>query len=133
MTFPGKRTDFGKNSKFDFQLAQAHIHERRLATLLLGGKVELKTERWQWEQTGNLCVEYRQNGQPSGIAVTEADVWAHELCSPDGTTRVWLMFPVERLKRLARAAYKAGNWRKGGDDGRMEVVLIPIMSLFYDA
>jgi hypothetical protein len=130
VSFPDKKT-FG-GAKFDIQLGDAKVHERHLEALLLNGTIELKTETWQWEQTGNLCIEYRQNGQPSGIAVTEADVWAHELCSPDGQTRVWLMFPVERLKRLAREAYKAGRWRKGGDGERFEMVLIPIKGLFYD-
>jgi hypothetical protein len=34
---------------------------------------------WQWEQTGNICIEYRQRDQPSGIAATKADVWVHEI------------------------------------------------------
>jgi hypothetical protein len=130
MSFSGKRS-FG-GDKFDIQLSAAEVRERQLEALLLGGKIELKTETWQWEQTGNLCIEYRQNGRPSGIAVTQADVWAHQLCAPDGETRLWVMFPVERLKRLAREAYKAGRWRRGGDDERFEMVLIPIRSLFHD-
>jgi hypothetical protein len=129
MSTPHERPHFG-GSKFDIQLSRAEVHEQQLEALLLGGKIELKTETWQWEQTGNLCIEYRQNGQPSGIAVTEADVWAHELCRGDETL-VWLMFPVERLKRLAREAYKAGRWRKGGDDGRFEMVLISLRDLIY--
>lgn len=122
----------GKGSKFDLQFAQALIDERRLAQVFSGAKierVELKSETWQWEQTGNICIEFRQNGKPSGIAVTTADFWVHEL-KRDGFTLLYLMIPVPRLKELAREAYRAGRWRRGvGDGGRMDVVLLRLSDL----
>src|SRR4029077_10931742 len=88
--------------------------------------IELKSETYQWEQTGNICIEYRQNGQPSGIAITKADVWVHEL-RRDGQTLCWLMFPIERLKDLAREQHRKGNFRKGGGDGgRFCNIIIPL-------
>jgi hypothetical protein len=108
-----------RDSKFDLQLSQALINERRLGEIFQAKrieKVELKSESWLWERTGNIAIEYQQNGKPSGIAVTEADYWVHEL-KRDGETLVYLMFPVERLKALAREAYRAGHYHEGGGDG----------------
>lgn len=123
---------FNHTNKFDIQLSQSLRHERRLGEIFASAKmekIELKSETWQWEQTGNICVEYRQDGKPSGIAVTEADVWVHELRRGDQTL-VYLLFPIERLKELARRQYQAGNWRThSGDGGRFEVVLIPLSEI----
>jgi hypothetical protein len=127
----GKIT-FNRDRKFDLQLSQALINERRLAEIFAGARIErieIKSETWQWEQTGNICIEYRCDGRPSGISVTEADFWVHELRRDDGTL-VYLMFPIERLKELARTAIKAGRCRSGaGDDGRFEVALIRLADI----
>jgi hypothetical protein len=120
---------FNRDNKFDLQLGESLIAERRLSDIFANldiHKIELKTETWQWEQTGNICIEYRQNGQPSGIAVTQAGCWVHEL-RRDGQTLCYLMFPIERLKELARRAYVDGRHREGGGDGgRFSNVLVPL-------
>jgi hypothetical protein len=128
-----------RGRKFDLQLSQALIDERRLGEIFACDKivrpnwrVELKSESWLWEQTGNICVEFRQNGEPSGVAITDADWWVHEL-KRDGATLVYLMFPIERLKALARRAYAEGRYREGvGDGGRFGVVLIPLSWITRD-
>jgi hypothetical protein len=123
---------FNRDNKFDLQLSDALINERRLAEVFSAKKIEkieLKSESWQWERTQNICVEYRQNGAPSGIAITQADYWVHEL-KRDGQTLCYLMFPIERLKELARAAYMAGRYHEGGGDGRRFCnVLIPLSEI----
>jgi hypothetical protein len=123
---------FGHDNKFDMQLSQALIDERRLADIFEHAdihKIELKSESHQWEETGNICIEFAQNGQPSGIAITEATVWVHEL-KRDGETLCYLMFPVERLKKLAREAYQEGRFRTHvGDGGRFDVVLLRLRDI----
>ena len=127
-----EKVTFNHDNKFDLQLSAALINERRLAEIFIGmtiERIELKTESWQWEQTGNICIEYRQRGQPSGIAVTEADCWVHEL-RRDGQTLCYLMFPIERLKELARRAYQEGRYHEGGGDGgRFCNILIPLSEI----
>ena len=91
-------------------------------------KIELKSESYQWEQTGNIAVEYRRKGQPSGISVTEAHFWVHELLR-NGETLVYLMFPIDRLKALARDAIKAGRSRRGGDGDEFDVALIRLSEI----
>jgi hypothetical protein len=127
-----EKITFSRDRKFDLQLSDALIHERRLADIFSTGrieKIELKSETWQWEQTGNICIEYQCDGHPSGISTTRADYWVHELRRGDGTL-VYLMFPIERLKALAREQHRAGNFRHGaGDDGRFSVILIPLREI----
>lgn len=126
------RVAFNHDRKFDLQLSQALVAERRLADIFAEGrieKIELKTETWQWEQTGNICIEFRCDGRPSGISTTEADYWVHEL-RRDDETLVYLMFPVPRLKELARQAIRDGRSRSGaGDGGRFEVALLRLSEI----
>jgi len=125
MSFDGKIA-FNHDRKFDLQLSQALIDERRLAEIFVGSKIEIKSESWQWEQTGNIAIEFRCDGKPSGISTTEADVWVHEL-KRDGKVLVRLMIEVSRLKELCRDAFKRGRWRpNAGDDGRFDVILLKI-------
>lgn len=123
------RVSFNHGAKFDLQLSEALINERRLGEIFEHGhieKIELKSETFQWEKTGNICIEYRQGGRPSGIAVTNADYWVHEL-RRDGQTLCYLMFPIERLKQLARQAYSEGRYHEGGGDGgRFCNILVPL-------
>lgn len=126
-----KEVLISSGKKFDLQLSQALMNERGLARLLGNGKIELKSESWQWEQTGNICIEYLYRGAPSGIAVTEADVWVHEL-KRSGATLMHLFLPVPRLKDLCRIAIKAGKVRhNAGDDGHSSVVLLRIADLLH--
>lgn len=126
-----KLAALNRDEKFDIQLSEALIAERRLADIFAGArieKIELKTETWQWEQTGNIAIEFRRKRQPSGISATEADFWVHEL-RRDGGTLLYLMFPVDRLKQLARDAFRAGDWRRGGDGGEFDVALIRLADI----
>jgi hypothetical protein len=132
MSAMDKTVSFNADKKFDIQLSQSLICERQLADIFANSrieKIELKSETWQWERTGNICIEYKCDGKPSGISTTEADVWVHEL-RRDDETLCYLMFPIERLKKLAREAIRRGRCRSGaGDDGRFDVALIPLREI----
>jgi hypothetical protein len=123
---------FNHDNKFDIQLSESLINTKKLGDIFEYRKIEkieLKSETWQWEQTGNICIEFRQDGKPSGIAVCEADYWVHEL-KRDGKTLVYLMFPIDRLLDLARHHYSLGHWREhAGDGGRFCVVIIPLSEI----
>lgn len=121
-----------RDRKFDLQLSQALINERRLGDIFESAKIErieLKSESHQWEKTGNICIEYRRNGKPSGISTTEADVWVHEL-KRDSETLCYLMFPIARLKALCRQAIKEGKSRTGGGDGgEFDNIILPLKDI----
>jgi hypothetical protein len=131
ITFP----DADQRKKFDLQLDLSFINERELADVFEWHKItklELKSESWLWEQTGNICIEFEHDGKPSGIAATESDYWVHEL-KRDGETLVYLMFPDKRIRQLARDAYRRDKLRNrkqdGGDGGRAKSVLIRLKDI----
>jgi hypothetical protein len=129
-----QKITFEGGKKFDLQLSAALVEERALADIFEFGrivKIELKTEQWLWERTGNICIEYESNGLPSGIAATEADFWVHQL-KRDGQTLVYLMFPTARLKELARSAIRSGRVRIGGDGDRQKVALVRLRDVLKD-
>jgi hypothetical protein len=127
-----EKITFNRDHKFDLQLSPALIYERRLADIFENQrleKIELKTEDWLWERTGNVCIEFRNGGKPSGLSVTQADMWVHELVR-DGRTLAYIMVPMARLKEICRQAIERGDWRKNaGDDGRSHVVLLRLRDL----
>lgn len=104
---------------FDIDLRHGVAREDALVHVFLQAKVEHKCDE-KARRTGNLFIEYRQKGRPSGIAVTTADWWAFEF---DDET--WLIVPTEKLKRLARLAYQQNRRAKGGDNNLYEGVLLP--------
>ncbi len=128
----GETIRFNADNKFDIQLSEAKAHEKRLADIFDHGSIELiemKTENFQWERTGNICIEYRQNGKPSGISVTKAELWVHKLRRGDQTI-CYLMFPIDRLKELCREAHRRGHWRdNAGDGGRFHVILLRLKDI----
>ena len=126
------RIKFNRDNKFDLQLDQALLDEARLADVLetaILKRIELKSESYLWERTGNIAIEFRYDGKPSGLAVTEATAWAHEL-KRDGKTLMYLIVPIERLLEICRARYRAGYYRlRAGDNKRSSVVLLRLRDL----
>jgi hypothetical protein len=122
--------ELNRGKKFDIQLGKSVTAEHVLGELLASGKIELKVETKQWRQTGNIYLEFRNRGQTSGIAATEADVWVHQLNDDDGRPLVSIMLPRERVRDLARWAYKRGGHRRnGGDDQASDGVTVSLTGL----
>ena len=44
--------------KFDLDLTYGEIREEKIAEMLTNKKVEVKSERDIWQNTGNICIEY---------------------------------------------------------------------------
>ena len=119
----------GYNSKFDIDLEFGEIHEKGLKNLLEknGHKIEVKTERGKWHETGNIAIEIRCGGKKSGLSVTEADWWFHIL-SIDGRVKGMLVFTVDELKNIVKGMKRQNKIRKvmGGDNNESELLLLPI-------
>ena len=115
----------GKTQKnFDIDIEYGRKGENYLLDILETKRIEVKTDRIA-HITGNVAVEYKYKGRPSGIATTEADYWAFLLY--DMTTII--MVPTDKLKHIARQKYKQDQITLGGDENASEMILIPINEL----
>ena len=118
--------------KFDIDLAFGEKGEDFVRNVLQGnGKIEVKTERDKWEDTGNLAIEIRCNGKLSGLSATESKTWVH-LLSVNDEIRGGFIFDVDYLKDTVKKLVKEGKAKvtRGGDFNASQMVLMPIKELF---
>tara|TARA_Y100001951_G_C11294609_1_gene274653 strand:- start:2151 stop:2552 length:402 start_codon:yes stop_codon:yes gene_type:complete len=123
-----ERTTVTFNDNFAYDLEFGRIREQRLSEILLNKKIEVKTERGKWVDTGNLAIEIECRGKPSGLAATEAEYWMHIL-EVNGKEFCSLLFPVHALKTLLKGI-KNPNIVNGGDDNAARLVLVPVGDIF---
>lgn len=73
------------------------------------------------KQTGNVAIEYMNNGKPSGISTTKADYWVYVYHLDNW---VWQMMYVEEFKRQL----KENNFQRktGGDGNKSSLLIIPV-------
>ena len=120
------------DNRFDIDLQYGQVREQELADILQNEKIEVKTERDKWKETGNICIEFRCRGKESGIAVTEAKWWVHVLADGNETVCM-LMFPIDKLKEIARKhVVNKAKVVYGGDDNLSKMVLIPLKEIFNE-
>ena len=118
---------------FDIDLEFGKMGEEFTQKVFEGNsKVEVKTERDIWEKTGNIAIEMRCKGKPSGISTTESDVWIH-LLSVNSVIKGGFLFKVGELKDKIKKLHKSGGLKivMGGDDNVSQMALLPIKDLFY--
>ena len=117
---------------FDIDLEFGKMGEEFTQKVFEGNsKVEVKTERDIWEKTGNIAIEMRCKGKPSGISTTESDVWIH-LLSVNSVIKGGFLFKVGELKDKIKKLHKSGGLKivMGGDDYASQMSLLPIKELF---
>ena len=117
---------------FDLDLEFGKLGEEFVRDMQLGNKkIEVKTERDIWKTTGNIAIEIRYKGGPSGLSTTESNVWIH-LLSYKGVIEGGFMFKVDLLREKIKKLHKSGNLKMvmGGDDNMSQMALLPISELF---
>jgi|TARA_R110002072_G_scaffold162732_4_gene314902 hypothetical protein len=117
---------------FDIDLKFGKMGEEFTSKVFEGDtKVEVKTERDIWKTTGNICIEIRCNGKPSGLSTTESSTWIH-LLAHNGHIEGGFIFKVDNLKEKLRKLQKEGGLKMvmGGDNNASQMVLLPIKELF---
>jgi len=114
--------------KFDLDLQYGQIKEDEIAEMFANCKIEVKSERGMWLNTGNIAVEYESYGKPSGIKATEADYWFHNLCV-NGKIYCTLVFPTDNLKKIVE---KLDTFKtvSGGDHNASKMYLVALSKLF---
>ena len=117
-------------SKFDIDLKFGESFEYSLGQILNMGKIEIKTERDIWVDTGNVAIELMNQGNASGLSVTEAEWWA-QILSFKGDIKSIILLPVKELKKKVKHSVQHGQGRivMGGDDNASELALIPIKEI----
>ena len=119
---------------FDLDLRFGKLGEDFVKDIQDGNnKIEVKTERDIWKTTGNIAIEMRYKGYPSGISTTESNLWVH-LLSYKGVIEGGFMFKVDLLKEKIKKLHKSGDIKMvmGGDNNVSQMVLLPIDSLFKE-
>jgi hypothetical protein len=119
---------------FDIDLKFGKMGEEFTQQVFEGNsKVEVKTERDIWMTTGNVAIEIRCKGEPSGLSTTEANVWIH-LLAHKGEIKGGYLFIVDELKAFIKKRHKEGNLKivMGGDDNASQMALIPRKELFEE-
>ena len=119
------------SDNFDIDLDFGKIYEQKVKDIFEGkGGIEVKTERGAWKKTGNIAIEIRYKGNPSGLSTTNADWWVHIL-SNNGDIDTALMFKVNKLKKKISklVSRKEAHIVMGGDNSDSEIVLVPINKL----
>jgi|TARA_R100001530_G_scaffold6929_1_gene7822 hypothetical protein len=118
--------------KFDIDLAFGEKGEDFVRNVLQGnGKIEVKTERDKWKDTGNIAIEIRCNGNLSGLSATESKTWV-QLLSVDDNIIGGFIFNTDYLKKTVKKTVTEGKAKivKGGDFNASQMVLLPIKELF---
>ena len=124
--------DYEELKKFDLDLEFGKIGEDFTEALFsVNSMVEVKTERDIWKSTGNIAIEIRCKGKPSGISTTESANWVH-LLSYKGKIEGGFIFDVEELKKKIKILLKNGKAKMvmGGDFNMSQMALLPITELF---
>jgi len=85
------------DKRFDIDLQYGQVFERKVADMLQNSKIEVKTERDKWKDTGNIVIEFESRGRPSGISTTEAEYWFHNLAIGEDIVMT-LVFPTKTLR-----------------------------------
>ena len=117
---------------FDLDLKFGKLGEDFVRDMQEGNnKIEVKTERDIWKTTGNIAIELRYNGSPSGISSTDSNLWVH-LLSYNGVIEGGFMFKVDQLRDKIKKLHKQGDLKMvmGGDNNMSQMALLPISKLF---
>ena len=124
---------YNKDSKFDIDLSYGEIKEKHLALILMDEKLEVKSERGQWQETGNIAVELSSRGKPSGLVTTKANWWVTTLNDGDKVKGI-IMLPIADMKKHTKAIVTSGRGKvvMGGDDDTSELALIQITDLIKE-
>ena len=114
--------------KFDLDLQYGQVREKIVADMLQDKKIEVKSERGMWLQTGNIAIEYECYGKPSGINATNSDYWFHNLCVGDKEFCT-IVFDTNML-RLIVNELDSFKTVAGGDHNASRMYLVSLQKLF---
>jgi len=111
------------NNDFKYDLKLGQIGEKYLAEILTDKKIEVKTD-FKASKTGNVFIEYKSRGKPSGISTSESEFYAFIL-----SNELIILIKKEELKNRCRIYLGTSRDVKGGDSNTSMGVLLPVKEL----
>jgi hypothetical protein len=120
-------TLLNNDKRFDIDLKYGQLAEGHIADMLQNKKIEVKTERDLWLDTGNIVIEFESRDKPSGIQTTEADYWFHNLAVGNDILCT-IVFPVDKLREYIRTHQPSVI--SGGDNRTSLLYKIELKKLF---
>ncbi len=125
------RSKYQPNYDFTIDLPEGEEGENTIAFLLhmeQGQLIEAKRD-FTVSDTGNVAVEYEDNGHPSGIARTRSVWWGILLNGEKYNGEAIVLIRTERLKEICRPYYGTARDVSGGDNGSARMILLPVEEL----
>tara|TARA_R100001244_G_C5128340_1_gene125198 strand:- start:133 stop:753 length:621 start_codon:yes stop_codon:yes gene_type:complete len=121
------RDEGGADNRFDVNLLEGKLSENKWAEML--ETIEFKKDYKAWK-TGNIAVEYSNNGKLSGIAATEAKYVAYILVDEKQNENAVIFLKTEIIKAMCRQYLEHPKRDiKGGDNHDSSLILLPIEEL----
>ena len=116
------------DNKFDLDLKYGQMREKQVHNMFYNKKIEVKSERGVWFNSGNIAIEYESWGKPSGIRATESDYWFHNLCIGKDEYCT-LVFHTDTLRKIVD---KLDTFKtvSGGDNNASRMFLVNLQKLF---
>ena len=87
-------------------------------------KFEVKSDRYK--NTGNMALEIKDNDKPSGISVSEADVFVYNYTNISDIYVYIFFIPLVELKKVLKDNTATLKIIKGGDDKEASIILLPM-------
>ena len=115
------------NYNFEYDLEFGQEGEDIIADIFENKKIEVKRDNWVG-RTGNIAIEYKSRGKPSGIATTQADYWII-MFSREYQDKFMFIIETQRLKEVTKKYFNKGSIKKMGDSNTSSAVLIPIKEI----
>jgi len=115
------------NNNFEYDLEFGQEGEGIIADMFENKKIEVKRDNWVG-RTGNVAIEYKSRGKPSGIATTQADYWII-MFSREYQDKFMFIIETQRLKEVTKKYFNKGSIKKMGDSNTSSAVLIPIKEI----
>jgi len=111
------------NNDFRYDLKVGQLGEKKLADILSGNKIEVKTDL-QAHKTGNVFIEYSSRGKWSGISTSEAEYYAFIISKSQ-----IVIIESQTLKNKCARYFKSERDVLGGDSNTSKGILLPIIDL----
>jgi len=93
-------------------------------------KLEFKRDKKAY-RSGNVFIEYKSRGQPSGLATTQADLWIIGLDNGAGKVETGVLASVRWLKTKCRPYLGTGRDVLGGDNQLSQGILLPLDEFMF--